>query len=229
MAAGILALIAFSIYGSMTISTVLTERKQSELKNLTDTAISIVADYHARAGRGEMTEEEAQKRASEALRVMRYSGSEYFFIFNYSNVNLMHPVNKQLEGKDQSGLRDSTGKFFTKDMVDAAKQGGGFVSYLWPRPNQTEPSPKTTYAAAFPKWEWVIGTGVYVDDLAVASAGYRNVFLAFVGVSALVLIGLAFALGRSISRPINRLTSNMRSLANGDLAVTIDGTKRKDE
>ncbi|WP_230534498.1 cache domain-containing protein, partial [Microvirga roseola] len=202
MAVGILALIALSIYGSMTISTVLTERKQAELKNLTETAISIVASYHARAGKGEMTVDEAQKRASEALRVLRYGGSEYFFIFSYSNVNLMHPVSKQLEGKDQSTLKDANGRYFTKDMVDAAKQGGGFVSYLWPRPNQTEPSPKMTYAAAFPQWEWVIGTGVYVDDLAVASAEYRNVFLALVGLAALLLVAVAFGLGRSISRPM---------------------------
>jgi methyl-accepting chemotaxis protein len=188
-----------------------------------------VADYHARAGRGEMSVEEAKKRASDALRVVRYNGSDYFFIFDYKNVNLMHPINKALEGKDQSSLKDANGTFFTRDMVEAAKRGGGFVEYLWPKPNAKEPSPKMTYAAAFPQWEWVIGTGVYIDDLDVLRSEYRNIFLGLVAAGAVLLIGLAFGLGRSISKPIQSLVASMRSLAAGDLSIAIEGTSRRDE
>ena len=80
IAAGIVALIALAIFGSVAISTVLTEQKKTELKHLVETAVSIVADFEARAKRGEMPEDEAKKRASETLRILRYSGSEYFFI-----------------------------------------------------------------------------------------------------------------------------------------------------
>ena len=114
-------------------------------------------------------------------------------------------------------------------MVTVGRAGGGFVPYLYPRPNQTEPSPKLSYAVNFDEWGWVIGTGVCIDDLNVVAASYRNIFLALVAASALILTGIAFGLGRSISKPIQKLVTNMRSLAGGDLSVTVEGTARRDE
>jgi len=229
MAASIIALVALAIYGSFTISTILTEQKKAELKNLVETAVSVVADYEARSKRGEMPEDEAKKRAAEALRVLRYSGSEYFFILDYQNVMLMHPFSKALEGKEHSTLKDANGVTFLKDMVTIGRAGGGFVPYLFPKPNQTEPLPKLSYAVSFDKWGWVIGTGVYVDNLAVTADSYRNLFLALVAAAAMILISIAFGMGRSISKPVQRLVVNMRSLASGDLTVAVDGTGRRDE
>ncbi|WP_245444335.1 methyl-accepting chemotaxis protein [Microvirga sp. KLBC 81] len=229
MAAGILALVVLAIYGSMTISTILTEQKKTELKNLVEAAVSIVADFEARSKRGEMSEDEAKKRASYELRILRYGGSEYFFIMDYQNVMLMHPFSKALEGKDNSNLKDANGVAFLKEMVTVGRAGGGFVPYLFPKPNRTEPSPKLSYAVNFDKWGWVIGTGVYIDDLEVIDASYRNIFLALVAAAAIVLIAIAFGLGRSISNPIQKLVTNMRSLASGDLTVTVEGISRRDE
>ncbi|WP_052954777.1 cache domain-containing protein [Microvirga vignae] len=105
MAVGILALVVLSIYGSLTISTILIDQKKAELKNLVQTAVSIVTDLEARSKRGEISEEEAKKLASYELRILRYGGSEYFFIMDYQNVMLMHPFSKSLEGKDNSNLK----------------------------------------------------------------------------------------------------------------------------
>jgi len=229
MALSIVALIALAIFGSSTISTVLTEQKKAELKSLTETAISMVADLEAMAGRGEITVEEAQKRAMGRLEGMRYREKEYFFVLNHDTYMLMHPFSKGLLGKDQSGLKDTNGVAYLKELVTAGKSGGGFVSYLFPRPNATEPDPKISYAAGFDKWKWVIGTGVYVDDLDALSASYRNAFLGFVAGAGIVLIVVAFGLGRSISRPIQKLSGGMRALANGDLTVAVEGTSRRDE
>jgi len=227
--AGILALASLAIYGSLTISTLLTESKQRELKSLTESAISIVADLEARSKRGEMTVEEAKKRASDVVRAIRYNGKEYFFIFDYNVVNLMHPFDKSLEGKDLSALKDVNGTYFTKAMVDAGKRGGDFVNYFWPRPNQTVPSPKLTYSAPFEPWGWVLATGVYVDDLAVIAAEKRNFFLMLVAASTIALLIVAFVLGRSISKPIQRLIEVMKALAGGRLDVVVEGTSRHDE
>ncbi|MBJ6128534.1 methyl-accepting chemotaxis protein [Microvirga splendida] len=229
MATSIVALVVLAIVGSYEISHSLTEQKKAELKNLVETAVSVVADLEARSKRGEIPEDEAKKRASDALRVLRYSGSEYFFIMDYQNVMLMHPFSKALEGKEHSNLKDANGVTFLKDMVTVGRAGGGFVSYLFPKPNQTEPLPKLSYAVNFEKWGWVIGTGVYVDNLAATAASYRNMFLMLVAGAAIVLVGLAFGLGRSISKPIQRLVTNMRSLASGDLGVAVEGTGRRDE
>jgi methyl-accepting chemotaxis protein len=228
MIAGILALIALSIYGSVTISTVLTERKQAELKSLTEVAISTVADLEARARKGEISTEEAKKRALDALRSMRYNGSDYYIAFDYKHVILAHP-NPAMIGKDQTDAKDSTGNLFTQQQVQVARSGGGFVRYLWPKPNETQPSLKMTYSSVFPQWEWVIATGVYIDQLDAMNADYRNTLLQMVAVAAMIMLLIAFGLGRSISKPIQKLVANMRALASGDLGVTIEGTSRRDE
>jgi methyl-accepting chemotaxis protein len=229
IAAGIVALIALAIFGSVTISTVLTEQKKTELKHLVETAVSIVADFETRSKRGEMSEDEAKKRASDTLRVLRYGGSEYFFIQDYQTVMLMHPFSKTLEGKDNSAVKDANGVAFLKEIGNVGRTGGGFVAYLFPKPNQPEPLPKLSYATNFNKWGWVIGSGVYIDDLAATAASYRNLFLALVAGAAAFLLLIAFGLGRSISKPIQKLVENMRALASGDLSVTIEGTSRRDE
>jgi methyl-accepting chemotaxis protein len=228
IAAGILALIALSIYGSLTISSILLERKQAELKSLAQTATTLIAGYEERAKKGEFSVEEAKKRAADTLRTMRFNGNDYFVVLDYANLVVMHP-NKATEGKNLSDMKDANGTYVTREQVEAGKKGGGFVNFLWPKLGETVPAPKTVYAVSIPHWEWVVAAGMYVDDLAAVSATYRNVFLAFVAVSALILLGLAFGLGRSISRPIGRLVENMRALASGDLSVTIEGTARQDE
>ncbi|WP_414472738.1 methyl-accepting chemotaxis protein [Microvirga sp. M2] len=229
IAFGILALAALSIYGSMTISTILMERKKDELKHLTEAALTIMADYGKRADQGELPAEEARKRAFDTIRALRYSGSEYFMVYDYDHFLRVHPINPQTEGLDRSELRDSTGSQYVKTMIAGARAGGGYTAYFYPKPGQTEPSPKLTYAAAFEKWRLVVATGVYIDDLEAVAASYRNQFLAFVVMAAVILIVIAFGLGRSISRPIQKLVANMRSLAGGDLAVTVEGTTRRDE
>jgi len=229
MAAGILALAVLSVLGSITVSSILMERKKAELKSLTEVALSAVADFHARASRGEMTEDEAKRQASEYLRVLRYGGSEYFFVMTGDSFMHMHPFSKALEGKAHPTLKDSNGVAFLKAISDTGHAGGGYVQYLFPKPNTTEPLPKVTYTYPFAPWKWVIGTGVYVDDLAAVSASYRNVLLGFVGAAAGILIAIAFGLGRSISGPIRSLVGSMRALAEGDLAVQVAGTSRNDE
>jgi len=228
MAFGILALIALSVYGSLTISSLLLERKQAELKSLAQTATTLIGGYQELARKGELSVEEAKKRAAGALRTMRYNGNDYFVVLDYTNFVVMHP-NKETEGKNLSDVKDVNGTYVTREQVEAGKKGGGFVNFFWPKLNETVPSPKTVYAVSVPQWEWVVAAGMYIDDLAAINATYRNLFLAFVGVSALILIAIAFGLGRSISRPIQKLVANMRGLADGDLNVTVEGTARRDE
>jgi methyl-accepting chemotaxis protein len=228
IAAGILALLALSIYGSLTISSILLERKQAELRSLAQTATSLIAGYEQRARSGEFSIDEAKRRAADTLRTMRYNGNDYFVVLDYTNLVVMHP-NKATEGKNLSDVKDANGTYVTREQVEAGKKGGGFVNFLWPKLGETVPAPKTVYAVSVPQWEWVVAAGMYVDDLAAISATYRNVFLAFVGVSTLIMLGIAFGLGRSISRPIGRLIENMRSLAEGDLDASIEGIERNDE
>jgi len=229
MTAGIIALLALAFYGSVTISNLLMEQKKSELRNLVGTAVSIVAEQAARAAHGEIAEEQARRDALEALRVLRYDGSEYFFVYDRGNRIIMHAMDPSLEGRDQSDLVDANGVYLVRELNGKAKEGGGFVNYVWPKPGEKKPSPKLGYAAPFAEWGWAIGTGVYVDDLERIADGYRYLLFGLAGIAAIGLLGTAFLIGRSIANPIHALVRNMESLAEGDTDVVIEGLRRSDE
>ncbi len=225
-----LALTGLALFGAGSIAQLLKERKYEELKYLTQSAHAIVADFHARSARGEMSEAEAQARAASALRSIRYNGAEYVFIHRYDAVTIMHPTNPAMEGKDQSGLKDASGRSIVKELVAVAQKGGGFFEYGWPKtPNAPELYPKVSYAQGFDPWQWAIGTGVFIDDIDVLVSEKRDAFLAIAAVATLALALIGFFLGRSLSRPIRSLSATMNGLAAGDLDVTVSGTHRRDE
>src|SRR3546814_14142160 len=78
----------------------------------------------------------------------------------------MHPFSKQLVGKNLSDIKDPDGKHLFVEFVETVKRNGaGFVSYLWPKPGSDRPVPKISYVKGFAPWGWVIGTGIYIDDI----------------------------------------------------------------
>jgi methyl-accepting chemotaxis protein len=136
---------------------------------------------------------------------------------------LMHPIKPEMDGKDLSQEKDPTGKPLFVVMAQTAKaHGAGFVSYRWPRPGAAKPVPKLSYVKSFAPWGWIIGSGIYVDDVdAAVSSQTRSVAI----VSAAILAGLilvVFLIARSITRPLGRLVRATRRLGTGDLAGTID-------
>ncbi len=142
----------------------------------------------------------------------------------------MHPFRPDLEGKDLSGFTDPTGfRLFTAFVDRVRTDGGGMVAYLWPRPGAQQPVPKMSYVQAFEPWGWVIGSGVYVDDL-IAARERLALILTLVGLGASLVVGtVTVVLGRSISRPCVALTVAMRRLADGELEIDVPGQERKDE
>ncbi|MEM6712652.1 MAG: cache domain-containing protein [Pseudomonadota bacterium] len=217
---GILALSASSLYSS---SQILTEQRSAELISIVDAARSQVAAQHARALSGEISMEEAQANALNIIRDVRYREVEYFFIFNYTGTMLMHAVRPDLDNENLWDLQDPNGVYLFRELSAAAQSSGGadFVEYHWPRAGEDVPIHKLSYAAGFGPWEWVIGTGLYTDDLQ-AELMSKLINLAILG--GLVLIiggGLAWLIGRSISRPVRDLTVSMQELADGDTSIAV--------
>nr|CAM74025.1 chemotaxis sensory transducer [Magnetospirillum gryphiswaldense MSR-1] len=117
-----------------------------------------------------MTREQAQAAAIGAIKAMRYDGTEYVWINNLDGLMVMHPTNPKLDGKELFGLKDPTGKLFFKEMVDVVRaKGEGVVEYMWPKPGSDTPVPKVSYVKGVPGWNWLLGSGVYVDDVAFSS------------------------------------------------------------
>ncbi len=144
----------------------LMEEKRNASKDVLDISYTLVTAYANRADGGEFTTEEAQKRALSVIKQLRYRDNDYFWINNLEPKMLMHPMFPELNGKNLSKDQDPTGKYLFIEMVNLCNEKGeGFVSYMWPKPGTTKPVPKLSYVKLYKPWGWVVGSGIYVDDV----------------------------------------------------------------
>jgi methyl-accepting chemotaxis protein len=143
---------------------------------------------------------------------------------------VVHAIRHDLDGTDLTTTKDPNGKALFVEFARVASQdGAGFVDYMWPKPGFDQPVEKTSYVMLFKPWGWVIGTGVYDDDIAseqnhaIRSAG--SIGLAIM----LLAAGTTFLVARSIAGRIGGLNGAMDRLAGGDLEIEIADRERKDE
>jgi methyl-accepting chemotaxis protein len=195
--------------------------KVQQTRNAVENTQGVFAYFQALEQAGKLTREQAQEQAREMVRGLRYAGQEYFFIQDLRPVMLMNPVNPKLEGQDVSGLKDSNGLLFTAEMIRIAKeQGAGMLAYTWPKPGYSEPVDKVSYIALFKPWGWVLGTGVYIDDI---KAQFRDELLQTSWLCLLIALLLAAAISlvvRSISRPLQQTVEAMANIASGEGDLT---------
>jgi methyl-accepting chemotaxis protein len=234
----IYALIGFSFLGLLGLSTLdsselasgLKQQKQLELQHLTELAVGISKDEHAAAQKGDITDAEAQKRALARTAQLRYGNNDYFFVTDMTTRVLMHPIAAQLVGKDMSETKDPNGKRLFVEMVDVVRRSGsGFVDYLWPKPGSDKPAPKITYVTGFAPWGWIIGTGVYVDDLDAQIWTSTKRSLIASGLVLLLTLAVSAFVAQRISRPLQRMTAAMKEVASGRLDIDLPGIGRQDE
>ena len=119
-------------------------------------------------GTGEYVSDVSASLKEEALKsiaAMRYGKNGYFWINDSNPKMIMHPIKPSLNGKDLSGVKDKAGKFLFNEMVKAttSESQGGLVKYMWEKPGKDKPQQKFSYVQKFDKWDWIIGTGAYVD------------------------------------------------------------------
>jgi methyl-accepting chemotaxis protein len=203
--------------------------RHEQLRRLVEVVVSLISSHAERVKKGEMTREQAQAEVLNRVRDLRYDKDQYFWINDMNGTMLMHPTAPKLVGTDIRNVRDARGKQVFVEIIDLVRsQGGGTYEYHWP-PSGAEPREKMTHVQGFPEWEWVIGSGVFVDDVA---ALVREEILILAALSALVLLVIGagtVVVGRGISRPIVALSSAMRRLATGDLSLDFQGFRRGDE
>ena len=199
------------------------DHKKQELRSLVEATTSLVVDAR----------ETGVEDPGALIRPLRYSGTEYFFIIDYDGLMVSHPIRPELNGTDLR-VPDAKGNNYFQDMIDVAKANpdGGYVEYEWAKPTAKSPddlSPKISFVRAIPGTEWIVGTGVYVDDLQALLVRY-----CLIGLATLVLAGgLLFLtirmVAQSIKRPIVRLSQTMTHLAEGKTSVEVDAIDRGDE
>ena len=238
IAAKLYGIIAIAALGQMLSATVslhqfhsqLWESRQDELVKLTDVAVSILKAEHAAAVAGQISTEQAQANAKAGIARLRYASDEYFWINDMAPRMVMHAVRPQLDGKDLGQLKDPNGVYLFNEFVRVVRdKGEGFVAYAWPRAGQETPIPKLSHVAGFQPWGWIVGTGVYVDDLdAIFWSEARQQGLITL-VILLFCIAASTVVSRSLSGSIARLNGTMRELAAGNTNVTASGKDRSDE
>jgi methyl-accepting chemotaxis protein len=216
---GMLAVAALGLWG--TRDNLLEERKV-KTRVLVECAVSIAQDMHRRMAAGELSEADAKAKALADIGALRYEGDNYFWVNDLDGMLLMHPFRANLIGKSALELKDAAGKPMYQAFVATARaSGAGFVDYVGRRPGSEVNADKLSYVQTFQPWGWVIGTGIYVDDV---EQVFRHRLLGVGGLVALAVLVVAagaFALARSIVHPMTHLTEGVKRVAAHDFAVEV--------
>lgn len=146
----------------------LMDEKRNASKDVLDIAYTLIVAYEHKVKQGELTQEQAKKNVLSLIKQLRYREDDYFWINDLEPRMLMHPIFPALDGKNLAGDQDPTGKYLFIEMVQIAKdKGEGFINYMWPKPGTNNPVPKLSYVKLFEPWSWIVGSGIYVDDVKV--------------------------------------------------------------
>jgi len=197
----------------------LMEEKKSRTRSIVETAYGMIQYYYDSAKDGKMPEQEAQQKAKDLIKTLRYEGAEYFWINDMNRFMVAHPY-FELEGKDQSDLTDVNGKKIVAAFVEKAKaQKSGFVDYVWKKPGSEKATPKLAFVKSFEPWGWVLGTGIYVDDVYKNFWGKAAKLAALFVLIAFVIVLISWIFSKSITQPLSIVKERLQNMAKGDLRV----------
>ncbi len=192
-------------------------------KGVVEVASSMISSLQDDAKSGKITVEDAKKMALEQIKDLRYNGSEYFWVNDLEPKMLMHGVNADLVGKNVAEIKDPNGKQIFVEMVKVAKEkGAGIVDYQWVKPGASKPVDKISYVELNKEWGWVVGSGIYVDDVKTEVASMRLQILGAALILALVVFAFAWVVARGIKRALDKAIVASDLIAAGDLTVKIE-------
>jgi methyl-accepting chemotaxis protein len=218
--------------------------KQTMLKNQIEIVYKIVEKQYQNYKNNNVNGEEIEKFQQIAINLikhLRYGKTGYFWIHDFNNNMVMHPTNPKLDGQNLSAFKDPNGVFLFVEMTTICKkQNEGFVNYMWPKPGSDAPQPKLSFVKAFKEWNWIFGTGIYIDDVEkmvtdeiekinveTQNLVLKTCLVGFVLIAIIVLISIFF-IKRQILNPIFRILQNIEDLSLGKIDMVMD-QKRTDE
>lgn len=147
----------------VTLESFLLRSKEQELNNYTNIALSSIDHVYSSA---DIDNHIAQAMVADVFDRLSYqNGDGYFFVYSHDGINIVHPKHRFRVGKSWWDLQDNEGTYLIRDLVEKAQQGGGYVDYRWEKPSSQEIGDKLSYARSLDKWGWMVGTGVYLDDV----------------------------------------------------------------
>lgn len=207
---------------------------ENELKTIMDITLQTsMAIYKTQKAKGE-SDEKIKKAIVEKFEDLRFldDKSGYIFVYEADGTCVTVPTNKALTGKNLIDIKDSKGRFFLKDLIETAQKGGGIVKYEFPKVKDGQPFPKFAYSVHFAPYNWMMGTGVYVDNLngeverlrGQIDKNIASQITVFTVVSLVLIVlfigAMMLVIRKTITNPLNNLTARAANLSSGDGDLT---------
>ncbi len=200
--------------------------KKSELSTYLQIAQTAIADVYAQPDSAENREQ-----VKKILRQLRYGKDGYFFVYTYDGVNQVLGPKPEIEGKNLFNAKDAGGKFFIQDILNAARNSDGYAEYLWNKPSVGRDVSKLSYTQTLDKYQWVLGTGFYIDDIESILAEQRQqqeantrssmVRVSLISLFVMVLTTLITSfIGNKITTPLRHVVAALNDIANGEGDLT---------
>lgn len=204
------------------------------------TAYSVVQETYNSQQKGELTQEEAKKKAADLVRKLQYDKDNYFWIDTIDGINVVN-LGRDSEGKSRYDSKDNQGIFYIREIItNGSSVGGGYTNYSFAKPNQTEALPKRSYSLAFQPYNWVIGTGNWVDDIDKLVEAKRLDYqqkskesIIYTLISILLAFGVSLVFGIVLSNKISKqivvVAESAEEIARGNLKIGQFENTSKDE
>lgn len=210
---------------------------QAELRHEVDVVYSLIDQIHEDQLAGIYTEEQAKLIAANFVRDLRYdNGDGYFWIDTSAGDNVVL-LGRDTEGTNRYNNIDPNGVYYIQEILNAGLQdGGGFAYFSFAKPNETEPLPKMSYSLYYEPYDWVIGTGVWIDQIdskvesyvAKSTLALYSIICGSILMVVCIIIILtitAFFVGNKITKPIIRVSNELDKMASGDFCNTEENQK----
>jgi signal transduction histidine kinase/DNA-binding response OmpR family regulator len=238
-----MGLIALASFWLDTEQRVIESGKREEIKNLVESTSGIIARQYRLEAEGKKTRPEAQQSAIETVRAMRFGTSNYFFILDMRGTTILNPPRPELEGQPLESIKDpAAGQVLRSFEEIIRKQGHGFVSYAWHKPGVAAEVRKVSFVEGFEPWGWIVGSGVYMDDVDAVWRSNATTAAGLVAGCLVILLLISTSVWRSIFQRLDFIVEQMKDISHGgsDFAKQIASsakifglmpkpTKRRDE
>lgn len=197
------------------------EQKRLKTRHLVESAHSLLGHYYSLEQQGVLTQVQAKQQAVEALATLRYEQKDYFWINDMTPSMVMHPFKPSLNGQRLDSFKDPNGTALFVEMANTVRQQGeGFVDYYWEKPGFSTPVEKISFVKGFAPWGWIVGSGIYVDDVSALFYSEIRQFSLFLLSALAVSALLAWRITRSITIPCYETALAMHDIAEGDGDLT---------
>jgi methyl-accepting chemotaxis protein len=217
-----LSLLTVMVISTHTLKSNLNQDRQIKTKHLTEAATATVEHFFSQFQLGVFSEEEAKKHALATISAMKYDVNEYFWINTLDYVMLSHPSDKLINSNVEF-ISDTNGKYFFTDIVNVARsKGEGLVSYHWNKAGKSEPISKISYVKLFEPWGWVVGTGIYLDDVDDIFWDSAVNLITMVSIFLAITVWLSHQVSKNIYKPLNKIRNVMVEVnRTHDLTLTL--------